>query len=1026
MYALLLQLQATCMTIIAAISRRRGTGTGGGGGGGQPVPPYLASTSLAGDSSVIATHQSSQYILTQLDQFNQLFAGSPGPFTYLSSNPSVGTFGSNAIFSALVAGVTNLTVQTQNSLGQTITSSPPLTVTVVAQVATSPIAVTPSSDSVAVAGTKQFTGVVSDQGTPPNVIAGASIAWSSNSANATINSGTGLATGVTNTVGTPVVITATSGAATGTATLAVTASSTVTAVSAFYANAAKGTNIIGPCLFYGGTSPALIAQDQSGNMLATGGVGGWTSSDASASIDANTGVITVNTLGAPTFTYTHSATGLKGTITATVFPTVTWLKQEPVPYLLDSDLRANIGSSVTTGNHSPPGTGGSGALYQDGLNESAVTLDFTRLFQGNQTLLMTLQTGSIPILRTGAFAGQTRIWTICVKRYDNGFNTGASGSVPPAFSYKDGPYLGQLGPSGRSGHLYSNATGVESECNILSSGSEVGGSSETTVGSVTNEWTSQQWIIDLQLYEIRSSRIMSQRLWRCLVGENPGVTNRFSNQQVEGAVQSGFNPLVMNYISAFGENFNRPIVGNIYKSIAFWGVVSGTAFGDPFGVLGTQATPTLTGISGGSIQPGATSQTITLTGTNFNANCYPVFSNSGIIAHYTGDKVSNLTVTPTQITYLVDCTASVADIGNVVVYNAASQVSTAPQTVNIGTLVAPGAPTASNATVVNNQTLTFPVTLNASGSLPTVLAWQYSTDNVTFTNGTDLPLTSPTLGQVVQQQVVLQSPSTLYYVKFAEKNSAGTSATSATVTGTTGAAATLDTVGLVVDWNADLGLDFTTNGAAIGSIMDQIGSATLFQGTAGKKPTLQTNYYGTHNALLFVAANSQSLTANSIISALNSADGTLIILGSNLIANQVNDGRFFVNLDGTNKQGYLVKMTRTTNTAVVQWGAGTSFPILTFSTTMTPASGLHCMAVVFDHTTPAELLAYDGASVTGGSSAYVNPTANPPFVSIGSTAGSSNFGDIGFTRLLWYTVKKTPAQLAAIYSALKTQGYPLP
>lgn len=97
-----------------------------------------------------------------------------------------------------------------------------ITLTVSAQTATSPVTVSPATATIAIGGTQQLTATVSDQGTPANPIPAASVSYSSGTpAHATVNSSTGLVTGVA--TGTSV-ITATSGSATGTMTVTVSGS----------------------------------------------------------------------------------------------------------------------------------------------------------------------------------------------------------------------------------------------------------------------------------------------------------------------------------------------------------------------------------------------------------------------------------------------------------------------------------------------------------------------------------------------------------------------------------------------------------------------------------------------------------------------------------------------------------------------------------------------------------------------------------------------------------------------------------
>lgn len=1033
----LLHLRETLMSVIAAISRARRPGTGGGGGG-APVVPYLNSITLGGDTTAVATHQTTVYgILAQTDQQGLPFAGNPGPYTYRSSNTGVGTVDATGKVTAISAGTTNITVETTNSR-QTVITSNAVTLTVSAQVATTST-VSPSSATMPNPGTQQFTAVVYDQATVPAPISGATGTWdTSDHSKATISVG-GLATAVAGTSGTPINVTFTSGSAVGTATVSVSATSSVQSVSLVYTNPNTGVAQGGQMLLFTGVTYSLSAFDQVNNPL-DGTVGTFSSSDpTNCPVGSTTGIIAPNAaMAGATITYTHTASGHTGTIACTVAKTPgAWLKLETVPYTTDAQLRSNILSSVTTvdtnGSATPPPTGGSNSLYQDGKNEGGLTLDSTRPFMGNRTLLMNFPQASAPPQLTSPLPGSyTRIWAIVVKRYDAGFTTAGNG-IGGAASYKDGPFFYNSGQQGRAGVLYTNGNQVVGEALLQASGGVVGGADESpSIGAVTTQWSDQQYIVDILLYEIRSNSVMSERVWRATVGANPSSASLVTNTAIEGAMLQPNAPMRMNYIAAMGQNYNRGIpAGGYKKSLALWGAVDGVTYGDPFGVLGTQSTPTLTGITGGTVQPGDTSKTIVLTGTNFNANCYPVFSNPGIVAHYTSTSyTSNITITSTSITMIVDVTSAAAlGAGTVAVYNAGSQVTTATQVMTVGALAAPGAPTAANANAVNNLTLTFPVTLNASGTLPDSLAWQYSTDDVSYTAGSDLPLSSPSLGQVVQQQVILNAASTLYYVKFAEKNGGGTSSYATRVTGTTGTAPGLITANLIMDINPDAGLDVSTDGAGVGSLTDQSATAgQFFQGTGSKKPILKLGLYNGHNALRFTSTNATNLTTSAAISAYNSTDCTIYVVCASLTDAPTNNQRIFANFNsngGSLEEGFHITHTGGGTVAELFAGQGnTAATILNFATNFTVASGLHCLTAVLNHTSGTYTIYYDGVQITTSTANYAKQVTNPSVVSLGSDKGSGNYLDGDIVRIPMFSAAHTSTQVAQEYSALKAL-YPM-
>jgi hypothetical protein len=536
--------------------------------------------------------------------------------------------------------------------------------------------VAPSSFTIStIGGTQALTATVLDQFR--RVMTSPTVTWSSsNNTIATVNSSTGVVTSVANGSAT---ITATSGSATGTSAATV---NTVSSVSIFY-NSQPAL----PMLFRIGSTYTLVAKDQSGNVL-SGSVGTWSSSDATnAPIGASTGIAAPNaSLTGSTFTYTHTASGHTGTASATVLPaTTTIVSDQATNYANDAAFRAAISSGVTTGTYTTPApTGGGGSLYTDGVNEALITLDATRLFMGSKSFLMTFPGGeqSYTWLASNFAAGHTNIaraWALVVKRYDSGFTPVGSG-VGGAASYKDFGMVWGNEPSGAGRITYTNTTDIDVSADVVSSGSLVGGFSETKVGNETTEWSSQNWFADVYLYEAISVSLMSARLWRFYLGNNPNVSPLLSPTVIQGACNAGVTLALASGLQPFGINYNQTRnVGQIlYKNIGYYEAVDGVVYGDPYGLLNDTSTPTLTGISGGTVTHGTNNNSIVLTGTNFTVNCWPSFSNAKI---YPQSVTVNST---TQITVVVnvDATATTG-AGTVSITNNSSQHTTSTQVVTV-------------------------------------------------------------------------------------------------------------------------------------------------------------------------------------------------------------------------------------------------------------------------------------------------------------------------------------------------------
>lgn len=1024
----LVTLRAALMTIIAALSRARRPSSGGS----APSVPYLNAITLSGDASVVMTHTTGAYtIAAQTDQNGLPFVGTPGPFTYRSSNPSVATINSTTGVATPVApGTTNITVQATNSRGTVITSSPANTLTVVAQIATGTIGLSPISATLANPGTRQFTATVFDQATSPNAISGASVSWDTSDHSKATVSGTGLVTAVATTGGTPITLTATSGGASGTASVAVSNASTVTQVIASYNGDPSGQN-----LFFAGQTYPLAANDQAGNTLA--GAGTWASSDGTnAPIDSSSGVVSPNAgMAAVTFTFTHTATGLQGTLTATILKTPpALLNSDAAPnYPTDPDWRNVISANGSQGINVPASTGPGNAKYNIAISPGRITLDSTVLCMGQKTFRCTYQTdNNVPQLQgflntASPNTAYPAVHVLWVTRWAPGFNSGVS--VPGNNgSYKDGFFLSNAGLSGRTGPDYSNGNGSTAnifiQCNLQVNNSTVGGQAETSVGSTTTEWTSGDWFATYYIYDTPTNNIMRSRSYRWRLGLHPVTDNLFSTTPVQGPMDVGQSVMSMNYLSPFGLNRNIPPTGTLSKNVVFWQAVNGSLYADPWGIQGTQATPTLSGISGGSLAPGDTNKTITLTGTNFNLNTIPVFSNSSIL-------VQSFTVTGgTSMAVIVNVPSNATTgAGTVAISNPVAGVTTSTQVVSVAAPAPPGAPTLSNASAAAFNTLTIPYVQNASGALAASLAWFYrvSGSGSGYTQGSpNVTITSPALGGSGNAQISLPTASTTYDIKMQAVNGGGNSGDSNVVTGTTAAAATLITANLAGDFDADAGTDVSTDGAGVGFWTDQTATAgVLQQGTTGQKPILKLALYNGHNAIRFASTSSQNLTAAAAISAYNSADGTLYVVAKSLADNPASNQRLLANFNGNggaSPEGYLIQKVSGSNQVNLAFGTGSGTAVqLAFTTTASVASGLHCYTAVLDHTTPAETPYFDGIVQTAGTSAYARQATSPNLFSVGSQSGSNNFGDWDVCRVLYYSAIHTPSQVAQNLGFLKTR-----
>ena len=460
----------------------------------------------------------------------------------------------------------------------------------------------------------------------------------------------------------------------------------VTSVTLYY-NSAAATN--GLLLFTGNTYQ-MVAKDQSGNVLSNAS-GTWSSTDATNfPIDSSGLISPAAGIGGGTVSFTHTATGLVGTAAVSVLktPGAVYKQDWGVDYVNTTAFMANIKSTLSVdssyNSYTPSNTTGT-ALYIDGADVNHITIDSTtnRLFMGTNVFLQGIPTtgGSGELLVS--MSGFTRAWGLMVHRFDPNFTMVGTGGGNA--SYKITPWF-VFSPGGRAGPLMingSNTSGsgggpggqLATDC-YLQSGSIVGGGSEYTQGTLTSEFTAGEYWVEIVLYENRSGNIMSSRLGHFKLGDVPSLTYGTAN---EGPMSTGWSVPSAIEFEMMGANYNQdPPSSNLFVAIAGWQIVNGDTYGDPYGVLGDTSTPTLTGITGGTVTQGDSSDTITLTGTNFTVNCWPVFSNSGI-------RVQSITInSSTQMTVVVsvDATASTG-AGTVKVYNGSSQNQSGTQTVTV-------------------------------------------------------------------------------------------------------------------------------------------------------------------------------------------------------------------------------------------------------------------------------------------------------------------------------------------------------
>lgn len=439
-------------------------------------------------------------------------------------------------------------------------------------------------------------------------------------------------------------------------------------------------------LLFTGSTYALIAKDQHGNTLSNGS-GTWASTDATNAPIDSSGIVSPNAnVAGGSVTFTHAASGKVGTALLSVLKTPAAIyKQRGTPAnttALMAQISSGLGTDSSYNSGLPVPTGGGGSLYSDGLDVNHFFIDSTtpgRQLMGTPGMVNILpttgNTGEM-LTRSGGFQ---RAWGYQVIRFDPPFTLHGQGGGSQAFklgNWYNFP-LGRVGPEITNGNGTSGQ--IENYCaNVSPDG---GSPSPVGVGDTTTELTAGETWVSITLYESRGGNIMSSRWAWFKIGSVPSTP--FGGVTVEGpmagvASRSGAPPTPFQY-QPTTVNYNQaPPFSDLFVTIFDWMLVDGDTYGDPFGVTGTNSTPTLTGISGGTVAPGDTADSIVLTGTNFNANCQPLFSNSGIYPQ----TITINSSTQMTVVVAVDASASTG-AGTVTVNNQASQQTSGTQAVTV-------------------------------------------------------------------------------------------------------------------------------------------------------------------------------------------------------------------------------------------------------------------------------------------------------------------------------------------------------
>lgn len=272
-----------CLTVILACS-----------GGGTEPPPPVASVVVTPATSSLSPGQTTQLTAATRDAQGGNLTGRT--VTWTSTNTAVATVSSSGMVTAVaVGGPVTIVASSEGQDGAaTITVVPPPVASVT---------VAPATRELTPGATVQLSATMRDAA--GNTLAGRVVSWStSNNGVATVSSA-GIVTAVA--LGGPVTITATSEGQTGIASVTVVAP-VVTAV----AVSPAATSVAN-----GGTTPLTAVVRDQNNVILTGQVTAWTTSNPAVATVSPTGVVTGVSAGGPV-TITATVAGKTGTSAVTV------------------------------------------------------------------------------------------------------------------------------------------------------------------------------------------------------------------------------------------------------------------------------------------------------------------------------------------------------------------------------------------------------------------------------------------------------------------------------------------------------------------------------------------------------------------------------------------------------------------------------------------------------------------------------------------------------------------------------------
>jgi hypothetical protein len=303
----------------------------------------------------------------------------------------------------------------------------------------------------------------------------------------------------------------------------------------------------------------------------------WTSSNAQIASVSKKGVVTGNTLG---FVTISAKSGNLIASKILVVSGITFVQPAiSAQRLMGDDYTTYSTTAAFMANV------GIGRLYNDGVNQSLVSLDTSVKYNGHATLRYNQPGGTdkTPELWPSLPNGMklTNVWLHVVIRYSPGWTTkGVMTNTDNSYKILG---FGWSNYYARAGFHLANTTAYQIFTNAVNtSGQTVMPAVFGMAGSPTTEWQDGGWYDYYLHYEATSATATRFRLWRGRAGQAPVLVATVNNSVPVGAKVPSVGSVML------GQNFNNIRAASQNQAIWYgmWEVIDGSTYPKPYAIPG--------------------------------------------------------------------------------------------------------------------------------------------------------------------------------------------------------------------------------------------------------------------------------------------------------------------------------------------------------------------------------------------------------------------------------------------------------